>query len=328
MINRHNLLAMTLLILAGCSNNSDTLTTDTNSATGVFNEPEALQAQFSGATFTSIEVLDGVTDVSAGNGVISFAANTVTWSYSNTVETGSYSETNDSSGTAELDGRQIAFNSNGENLVWDSKNYYRAATAQFDSQSSLVAYLDGKKYQTIEEVLVGERPDGAMAFGHARIQFDDDEALIEVTDILYEAPYTYVNGSSFLVSSVNFNATITILDDDRLVYNSTLYEQYFTTQFVSEETLLSFLDGTSYRSVEQLSIGESGTGITTLGHWFVDFTQNTFTWSYQDVSEVGTVEFTQDDSFDITLSERRYSVAVEGNDIILDGVRYTKNNGQ
>ena len=328
MKHRLNFFALTLLTLAGCSNNPDTLTTDDNAESAVVNAQETLQAQFSGATFASIDVIDGVSDENAGDGVVSFTADMVTWAHSNSVETGSYSNNSDSGGTAEFDDRQIAFSADGGNLVWDSKNYHRGATAQFDSQSSLVAYLDGTTYKTVEESLIGETEDGSSAYGHSSIWFDDDEAEIQDADAVLVASYTYINGSSFSVDSLDASSTVTILDGNRLVYNSALYEQFFTTQFVSQETLISFLDGTSYRSVNLHDIGEPYADLTALGHWYVDFTQNTVTWSYQDVSEVGTVAFTQSDNFDITLSDRSYSVVVDGNDIVLDDVRYSKVTGQ
>ncbi len=328
MKNHPIIFSVTLLMLAGCSNNTDTLTTDSNMASGTLNEPASLQAQFAGATFAAIKIVDGVTDENAGNGVVSFTTDTVTWSYLSSVETGSYTNSHESGGTAEFDDKQITFSSDGGNLVWDSEIYHRGATAQFDSQNSLVAYLDGTMYTMIEEGIIGERENGSISYGHPSIDFDDEYASIQEGDGVWLIPYTYINDSSFTVTGPNWSDTITILDDNRLVYNSTLYEQHFTTQFDSQETLISFLDGTSYRSVDLQDIGESSTDIIALGHWYVDFTQDTFTWSYQDVSEVGTVEFTQPDNFDITLPNRSYSVVVEGNDIVLNDVRYAQVTGQ
>ena len=61
-----------------------------------------------------------------------------------------------------------------------------------------------------------------------------------------------------------------------------------------------------------------------LGYWFVDFVGDTFTWTYEDVAEAGTVSFIDTNRFSVEVTDRVLIIEVQGDDFLWDGVRYRK----
>ena len=103
-----------------------------------------------------------------------------------------------------------------------------------------------------------------------------------------------------------------------------VYEKDLSNQFDSQETLIEFLDGASFMSTSLQSLGESSPGISEVGHWFVDFSGDTFTWSNRGIAEAGTVSFIETNRFAATLSDRVLLIDAEGDEFLWDGVRYLK----
>ena len=101
-----------------------------------------------------------------------------------------------------------------------------------------------------------------------------------------------------------------------------VYKKVFESQFNSQKSLMELLDGKTYQSLKQKPVGETITGAQAFGFWHISFVQDTFTWEYQDVSEAGTYQYLDNDNFTVVLPGRQFSVAVEGDDIVFDGVRY------
>lgn len=97
-----------------------------------------------------------------------------------------------------------------------------------------------------------------------------------------------------------------------------------TTAFDSQETLIAYLDGASYQSVDMRNIGLSADGSVSLGYWYVDFTDNTFNWTYTDIAEAGTYSFVDVENFTAVFSDREFNVAVEQDEIVWDNLRYRR----
>ena len=98
---------------------------------------------------------------------------------------------------------------------------------------------------------------------------------------------------------------------------SVVYGKVFASQFNSQESLVALLNGKTFQSLEQQPVGETITGAQAFGSWFINFVEDTFTWDYQDISEAGTYQYLDDDSFTAILPDRKIVVVVEGDDIVL-----------
>lgn len=354
--------ALTFLILAGCSSNSDITVLDPASTEDI-SASEIIQLSFAGATFVAVDELSA--DPASGEGTVSFTDDTVTWAHSGLVEVGSYSDTGDSVLVASFPDQDIAFEEFGFDLVWDSLSYKRTVGTLFDSQESMVAYLDGTTFNTIGQLDSGELQPANLAdqaIGNWSLQFDGDEIFWAVGSSASVGTYTYVNDKSFKANFPDREVTVVVLNQEQLVVvnqdqfgvsvsppqcviflgddgsifdectegaapsvnDSVVYHKDLTNQFDSQEALVAFLDGGSFRSTGLRPIGETSPGITAVGYWFVDFTGNTFTWAYEGVSEAGTVSYLDGNTFTAILADSELTIDVEGDTILWDSVRYRK----
>ena len=343
--------ATTLLFTVGCSSSSDnpnansanasndvtdgSVDSDTDPETGtltppVINTEGTLIRQLADGFFVSTDKLQTGENASGGiamgHWTVEFALDTVSWSYSDVVEVGTYaSDDTSSTGTAEFAGRDIAFELNGGDLIWDSREYLRTAPVLVDSQETLVSYLDNSRYNSVEQFDIGETATGELVLGNWSLQFDDDEVTWYVQDTAIVGTYTYTGKSSFQVSLGDNNYSAYLLDDNEIMFESAVYKRVFASQFNSQESLEALLNGKTYQSLDPQPVGETINGAQAFGSWYINFVEDTFTWDYQDVSEAGTYRYLDDDSFTVILPGRDLTVAVEGNDIVFDGVRYRRN---
>ncbi len=111
---------------------------------------------------------------------------------------------------------------------------------------------------------------------------------------------------------------------DQLLINSVVYELDSISQFDSQDSLVAYLDGTSYQSAGLQQTGTAVDGVVGVGHWYLNFTRNTFTWDHTDVQEAGTYIYQTGDSFTAILADRELNIELDQRDIIWDGVRYVK----
>jgi len=342
--------AIVLVVVAGCDGSSnttvdgvfdnaseDTITesgetsaeSENNSSdSSEVTSQDALVAKYAGATFVSAEQLEvGETangGLAMGHWTVSFTADTVTWAYSDVVEVGTYSYVDGVKPVANFSGREIAFSGDGVSVTWDSRQYLRTATSVFDSQQSLVSYFDGTKYNSVEELDLGENASGGLAMGNWSADFNGDEVTLLIQDTVQVGTYSYVGGSSFRISFFNSDITAYVLYDNQLIINSVVYEKDYSGLFDSQESLVAFLDGTSYKSAGLQQLGESNDGVVAIGHWIIDFSADTFSWFYQDVAEAGTIVYLADNSFTAVFANRELTVDLQRGDILWDGVRYIK----
>ena len=319
---------------------SDSLDSDTldsaapgsdSSGSDQLGSEEGLVAAFAGATFVSLDQLEtGVNangEVSVGNWTVSFTYDTVIWSHSDVVDIGSYSVDAEAGMVATFSDRDVAFSADGGDLTWDSLSYRRTANSLFNSQESLVSYLDNATFKTIDRFDVGEDASGVIALGSWSLRFVGDEVSWSVQDTIAVGAYSYIDDSSFAANFSDENVKVYVLPDGELMLNSLVYKKELASQFNSQESLVAFLDGETYKSNGLKPIGESSSGTTALGHWYIDFSDNTFSWSYQDVAEVGSYTYLDDSSFTAILYDREYTIEVQGDDIIWDGTRYFRELG-
>lgn len=352
--------ALTLLILAGCSSDSDIIALDPAS-TDEEASSQIVQLTFAGATFVAIDELGA--DPASGEGIVSFTDDTVTWAHSGLVEVGTYTDNGDSVLVASFPDRDVAFEEFGFDLTWDSLGYKRTVGTLFDSQESMTAYLDGTTFNTISQLDSEEIPPANLtdqAVGNWSLQFDGDVIFWALGSSVSVGTYTYVNNKSFKATFPDREVTVVVLNQEQLVVvnqnqsdvaysidqcviflgddgsiydectagaapsvnDAVVYTKDLSNQFDSQEALIAFLDGASYKSTTLRSVGEISPGLTATGYWFVDFTGNTFTWAYEGISEAGTVSYLDANTFTAILADRELSIEVEGDDILWDTVRY------
>ena len=326
---------LTALILAGCGGGSSTVDTtlEVGGAT-----PDSLLARFAGATFVAVGTDQADPGSASGVGSVSFTNDTVTWTQSETVlsnsfvlsqsviiETGSYDNDGSDELLANFPDRDIAFESDSGNLIWDTLSYRRADGSQFATQGNLVEFLDGSTFITTEQFdISGSQSDGQAQFNYF-IRFEGDQAFwAERGGIVLIGTVSIVDDSSFIISFLNREITVVALNRNELVIDALVYEKDLSNQFDSQETLVEFLDGASFMSTSLQSVGETSPGVTELGHWLIDFAGDTFTWSNLGIAEAGTISFIETNRFSATLLDRVLLIDAEGDEFLWDGIRYRK----
>lgn len=274
--------------------------------------PELTMDQFAGATFVSADILED-TDrgLTPSHWTLSFTNDMVSWTQSELAELGSFEFAAGSSRVADFVERDIAFSSTGNNLIWDSQTYLRISSSLFDSQETLIANFDGTNYNSVENK-------------DQSVRFEGDQLFIERQDTIQLGTYTFIDDTSFNTRIDGQVIPAYSLFSDRLLLNSILYERDFSNLFDSQESLVEFLDSTTYRSAGLQQIGEAVDGIASVGFWFISFTENTFILSAQNGDEAGTVDFLSNNSFTAIFADRESVVETQGDDLLLDGVRYIK----
>ena len=342
--------AISLLVLAGCDSGSsssgdivdvdsteiDTLPAENEGETS--GTADLLLARFSGATFVAVGADQPNVDSPSGIGSVSFTNDTVTvtrseivltgsfvQSQSSVTEVGSYVEDFSDELIATFPDRDVPFSSDAGNLIWDSISYRRADGSQFSSQESLVEYLDGSVFTSTEQFdITGGQSEGQPLTSWV-IRFDGDQAFwAERGGVVIVGTVSVIDDSTFKVEFVNREITVVALNRNNLVIDAVVYEKDRTIQFDSQETLVEFLDGTSFRSTSLQSLGETSPGVTGVGYWFVDFSGDTYNWSFLDIEEAGTISFVDNNRFSAELSDRKLIVEVEGDEFVWVDVRYRK----
>ena len=300
--------------------------------------PESSLPRFSGATFVAVGSDQANVESPSGIGSVSFGRDTVTrtqseielvgsfvQSQSSVVEVGTYNDDFSDELVATFPDREVTFSSDAGNLVWDSVFYRRADGSQFNSQESLVDSLDGSIFITTEQFDITGGQDQSQALTNWSIRFEGDQAFwSERGGTVIIGAVSIVDDSSFKIEFANRETTVISLNRNNLVIDAVIYEKDLSNQFDSQETLVEFLDGASFMSTSLQSIGDSSSGTSELGFWFINFSGNTFNWSYLDIEEAGTVSFTETNRFSAELSDRVLLIEVEGDEFVWDGVRYER----
>ena len=316
-----------MLMLAGCDGSStSSISISSNIGDAVTNETsdgaidiatdegsaDVLLDQFAGATFVSANLLeDADRGLTPSHWLVSFTNDTVTWTQSELLELGTFPFAAGSRRDASFSDRKISFNSSGNDMIWDSQTYYRLSSSQFDSTETLVANFGGATFNSIE-------------IDNVSLRFEGNQLFISELDTVRVGAYSFTDSQSFNTNFGGSDSTAYPLFNDRLLVDSVLYERDFSDLFDSQESLVAFLDGASYRSADLRPIGESSDGIASIGHWFIDFTDNNFIFSAQNGDEAGTVVFISSNAFSAVFDDREYVVETQGDDILWNGVRYIK----
>ncbi len=303
---------------------------------------DSLLLRFSGATFVAVGVDDANVDAPSGIGSLSFTRDTVTWtrtelvlagsfvqSQTSVTEVGSYTEDFSDELVASFPDREIIFSSDAGNLIWDSIGYRRANGSQFDSQESLEEYLNDSIFISTEQFdITGGQSEGQSLTSWS-IRFEGEQVFwSERGGVVIIGTVSFIDDSSFKIEFANRETTVVALNRDNLVIDAVLYEKDVSNQFDSQETLIEFLDGASFRSTSLQSLGETSPGVSGVGYWFVDFSGDTYNWTFLDLAEAGTISFVDVNRFSAELSDRILIVEVEGDDILWDGLRYSREFGE
>lgn len=318
-----------IILISGCDGGSGVSisSTDTQNSDDTIAQQDLI-AKYAGATFISEETLEvGETatgDLAMGNWSVRFTADTVSWNHSDVVEVGTYGFDNNSNMVATISGREIPFSGDGTSMLWDSRTYLRLDNSLFDSQESLVSHYDGATYTSVEELDIGENAQGELVMGRWSVRFEGDELELHVQDTVQRGAYTYLNDSAFSIDIGSPATRAYVLFGDRLLVNSVVYEIDSIGLFDSQETLIAYLDGTSYQSAGLEQVGPEVDGTVAVGHWYLHFTSDTFTWDHLNVQEAGTYSFLTEDSFTAILADRELTIEIDRGNIIWDGVRYIK----
>jgi len=194
----------------------------------------------------------------------------------------------------------------------------------FDSQEDLTVFLDGSTFNTVDQFDLGENASGARAMGQWSARFDGVRILWAVQDTLRPGTYSRIDHSSFKITFGSDERTVFVLSNDQLVIDSIVYQREARNKIGTQKSLVALLDGASYQSVRQLPIGENTAGTRVHGYWYLDFLADTFSWAHHDVSQAGSYSYRSDRSFTAVLENISYLIEIDGNDIIWQGERYTK----
>ena len=160
--------------------------------------------------------------------------------------------------------------------------------------------------------------------GNWSLRFNGAEVDWRVQDTVQAGTYSYTNGSSFTINFYNQSMTVYVLTGDQILVNSRVYEKDFSNLFNSQERLVAFLDGSTYKSAGLQQLGQTGDDTVAVGHWELNFSDDMFTWSYSDVVEFGNYNYLSANRFTAVFHDREYLIEVERGDIIWDGIRYIK----
>ena len=328
------LAVVTLLATVGCSNSSED-DSPGSTATGGADPVEpattvesSVMLPFAGGTFISADEMqvgeNASGDIALGHWTVEFDSDTVSWANLGVVQVGTYAQdvTTSVGMIADFSGQQIPFSLSGVDLIWDSRTYLRTSTSIGDSAESLVSYLDNSTFSSVEEFDIGENATGELVMGTWSLSFEGIEVSWRVQDAVMPGNYAYTSPARFQLIFGDTRVPAYILDGGELMVDFVIYDKSLASQFSSQESLVAFLDGKSYESLELKPIGEPMPDVTQLGYWYVNFLEDTFTWTYQDISEAGTYIYLDDDSLTAVLPDREISVVVEGDEILFDGVRY------
>jgi len=229
MRNTVGTLSLAILLAAGCSGRTNIATVDADveavSVTNKITADETSTGILTGATFVSVDPLNSDGTPPSVNQTLKFTQDEVTHNKIDGKEVGSYSNIEGSEWVARFSSGSVNFSGGGNSILWNGTNYERVATSRFDSRQSLISYLDGSTYATVDQFDIGENAFGQVALGKWSVQFADNQIVWSVQGTVTVGTYSFNNGSSFNID-VGFNElTAFILNNDQLVIDSIVYQR-------------------------------------------------------------------------------------------------------
>lgn len=98
-----------------------------------------------------------------------------------------------------------------------------------------------------------------------------------------------------------------------------------TTAITSEQKLVSYLDASTYQSIEEYEAGLGEMGVV-MGYWTIAFDEDTFVWDYSDLSVGGSYSYVSETAFLVQLSNSSFlaEIEFEEDELIWDSIRYEK----
>ena len=316
------ILSLAALVIAGCDGKTF-VTNNADPANEIIIE-ETLADTLAGSTFVSIEPLNNSGTPATANRTVSFTIDTVTQSHANGADVGTFELLDSSGGIASFETGTIDFSINGDTIIWNSMAYQRVAESLFDSQESVTNFLEGSTFSTLDQFDIGENVSGGLAMGQWSARFDRVNILWFVQDTVLPGTYSFKDSSSFTISFGSSQITVFVINNEQLVIDSIVYQREASIKSESQEDLIAFLDGTSYRSVRQLPVGENAAGTVSSGYWYLDFLADTFSWTHSDVTQAGNYYYLHESIFNAVVANIDLQIRIEGNDIIWEGERYAR----
>lgn len=197
-------------------------------ATSLVDSQESLVSFLAGSTFNTPGQFDigenALGEVALGPWTVIFSDDTdasVSWFFQDVALSGSYSFIDDSSFTIDFSGdeRTVFVLDDGE-LVIDSRVY--ETEPLFDSQESLVAFLDGATFQSNELLPGGESASGELLFAHWIIDFSGNTYTWVTTDTVVPGTFTYV-GENVFTALIGGADVLIEVDGDEIIWRGERY---------------------------------------------------------------------------------------------------------
>jgi len=167
-------------------------------------------------------------------------------------------------------------------------------------------------------------PDKVSDGSNRTLSFTTDTVTHDDIDGTETGKFSNIDESGWIANlgsgSVNFK-----IDGDSIIWDEINYQRVATSRFDSRQALISFFNGSTYKTLGQFDIGEDAFGGVALGQWTVQFADNQVVWSVQDIVSVGTISFIDGSSFKIdTPFAELTAFVLNDNQLVIDSIVYQR----
>lgn len=199
-----------------------------------------------------------------------------------------------------------------------------AEQTQIDENTDLLSYFEGKTFKSVDKLEVGENASGDPVMGNWLISFTGNTVTWAHSDIVSVGTFSS-DGDSHFTASFSGNEKPFQAINNTIIWDSLQYDPVDASGFYSQETLVNYLDGSTYNSIHQLDLGEISTGELAMGNWSLKFNRDVLTWQHQDVLQTGTYAYNDNNSsFVANFSGSEYVIDVAGDELTMNSVVYQK----
>ena len=199
-----------------------------------------------------------------------------------------------------------------------------SASNQISPDGVLVGLLAGATFVSVEPLNSDGTAISTPPTTNRTLNFTTNAVTHNDIDGTEVGTFSNIDGfdwvANFGSGSVNFSG-----GNNSILWDGINYQRVATSQFDSRQSLISYLDGTTYTTLGQFDIGENAFGGLELGQWSVQFVDNQVVWSVQDTVSVGTYSFIDGSSFNIDAPFSEITAYILKNDqLVIDSIVYQK----